>query len=131
MATRTEVTVPVISRNNRDLPATQATLNQVVWDKADRTRNALRTLGMWLIATFAAVFIPLLHWVLVPGLFIAAFVLGMDKFGETVRNEGGKGECPKCHQTFSVQASKWREKQTENCEACHDDLEIELGVAPA
>lgn len=129
MATRTEVKVPVYSRNNRDLAPTSATLKQVAWDKPDRTRNALRTLGIWLLACFVSVFIPILHWILVPALLVAAFVLAMDKFGETLRNEGGSGECPKCHGTFHIQASKWREKQTENCDQCHDDLELQLGHA--
>lgn len=128
MATREQVTVPVASRNDRELPETKAVLTQVVWDKSDRTRNSVRTLGMGLLATFIAVFIPILHWFLVPALLVGSFIFSMEKFGETRRNEGGKGECPKCHQPFTAQAAKWGDKQTEICDHCHEDLELRLSA---
>ncbi len=124
MATRSEATMTIHSRDNRELPPTQGKIIRVIWDKAERTRNALRTLGTWLTFTFAAVFIPILHWVLVPTLFVASFVLALDKLNETMRSEGGTGECPKCHQTFKVQASKWATRVTNNCDHCHEDLEL-------
>jgi hypothetical protein len=124
MATRTEIKVSVQSRDNRELTATSATITKVEWDKTERTKNAFRTFGLLIAFTFASIFIPILHFVLVPTLFIASFVFGMDKYGEKVRSEGGTGECPKCHEQFKVQASKWGVKITNNCEHCHEDLEM-------
>ena len=126
MATRTEIKLLVQSRDHRDLPTTHASITKVVWDSPERTKNALRTLGMMLTFTFLSIFIPLLHFILVPTLFIASFVLAMDKFGEKVRNEGGTGECPKCHQTFKVQPSKWGTRITNVCDHCPEDLEMIL-----
>ena len=126
MATRSEIKLTVQSRDNRDLPVTQATITKVEWDKPERMKNAFRTLGMMLAFTFAAIFIPILHFFLVPVLFIASFVLAMDKFGEKTRNEGGTGECPKCHQTFKVQPSKWGTRITNSCDSCPEELEMIL-----
>ena len=126
MAIRIKIKMVVHSRNNRDLPPTQGSLTQVTWDKVERTRNAFRTLGLWLVFTFIAIFIPILHWVLVPGLLITSFVLALDKMNEVSRNEGGTGECPKCHQTFTVQTSNWTGRTTENCDHCHEDLELTI-----
>ena len=124
MAVRSETSIQVQSRDHRELPKTKATLVVVTWDKPERMQNALRTFGMWFAFTFAAVFIPLVHWVLVPTLLITSFVLAIDKLKETVRNEGGQGECPKCHQVFEVQASKWSDRLTDTCAHCHEDLEL-------
>jgi len=126
MATRTEIKVSVQSRDNRELPSTESKIIKVEWDKPERTRNALRTFGLLITFTFASVFIPILHFVLVPTLFITSFVLAMDKMGEKMRSEGGKGECPKCHKEFNVQPSKWGVKITNNCDHCHEDLEMVL-----
>ena len=39
------------------------------------------------------------------------------------------GECPKCHQYFKVQPSKWVPRITNNCDHCHEDLEMLLPVS--
>lgn len=126
MATRSEIRISVQSRDNRELTHTEAKITKVEWDQTERTRNAIRVFGFLIAGTFVSIFIPILHFVLVPTLFIASFVLGMDKYGEKTRNEGGKGECPKCHREFTVQPSKWTERITNNCEHCHEDLEMNL-----
>lgn len=129
MATRTEISLLVKSRDNRDLAPTHATVTKVEWDKTERTKNALRTFGIMFAFTFASVFVPILHFVLVPSLFIASFVLAMDKMGEKVRSEGGTGECPKCQQMFKVQPSKWGIRITNCCDHCPEELEMVLPTA--
>jgi len=126
MATRTEIKLSVQSRDNRELPPTQATVTKVEWDKPERMKNALRTLGMMLVFTFVSIFIPILHFILVPALLIGSFVLAMDKMGETSRSEGGSGECPKCHQVFKIQPSKWGTRIVNQCDHCPDELEMIL-----
>jgi hypothetical protein len=129
MAIRIEIPALIHSRNNRDLPATQGSITRVTWDKPEQTKNALRTLGMWLGACFCSVFVPFAHWILVPSLFITAFVMAMDKLGEHMRSEGGSGECPKCHQSFVIEKGKWNTRLTDTCGNCHEDLEINLQIA--
>jgi len=126
MATRTEIKISVQSRDNREIPNTSATVIKVEWDKTERTKNAARLFLIMIASTFVSIFIPILHFILVPSLFIASFVFALDKMSEKFRNEGGKGECPKCHQEFAVQPSKWGIRITNNCNHCHEDLEMFL-----
>ena len=124
--THLEIPVSVQSRNNRDLPPTTGSISQVNYDKVDRSKNALKTLGIGLTLAFVCIFIPILHFFLVPTLFIGAFVMALEKTREDKRNEGGAGECPKCHSTFSIQKSKWSERLVDVCGSCHDDLEMHV-----
>jgi hypothetical protein len=126
MATLIDTPVLITSRNNHDLLATPGTIVKVVFDQKDRTKNAVKMFWMLLAATFCAVFVPILHFVLVPSLFIATFVVTMSKYGEKSRNTGGHGECPKCHQTFVIEKSGYNDRLTDTCDHCHDDLEIKV-----
>jgi hypothetical protein len=126
MSTCTEITIPVASRDNRELPMTIATITKIHFNKKERTQNALKTFGFLMTLAFVTIFVPILHFVLVPAFFLASFIFGMDKLGEKFRNAGGKGECPKCHEQFTVQGSKWVTRITNNCDHCHEDLEMTL-----
>ena len=129
MATRANIPAVIVSRNNRDLPSTAGSVTEVTWTRTDQTRNALRTLGMWIAFCFCSIFVPIAHYFLVPTLFITAFVLALDKLGEKNRSEGGSGICPKCHQEFVIEKSKWNMRLTDTCGSCHEDLEINLQTA--
>ena len=131
MATRKQVEMVVTSRDNRELPKTRGTVTQVFWDKAERSKNAVRTLGTFLLATFVSIFIPILHWILVPGLLVTSFVLALDKLNETERSEGGTAECPKCHKEFAVQGSKGLARISNNCQHCGEDLELTQAIPSA
>jgi hypothetical protein len=120
------IAVTIHSRNNRDLPETRGNISRINWDAADRSKNAVKTVGIGLGATFACVFVPILHFVLVPALFIATFVVAIDKSREHQRNAGGVGECPKCHKEFVIEKSAWKERLTDTCGNCHDDIEINV-----
>ena len=126
MATRTEIKISVQSRDNRELPPTSAKVTKVDWDKSERTSNAIKKFGFLIGLTFASIFVHLLHFILVPAFLISSFVFGYDKLKEISSNEGGKGECPKCHLEFNVQPSKWGIRITNNCDHCHEDLEMYL-----
>lgn len=126
MATRTEIPVKVQSRDNRSLPETTAILNKVEWIRSERLKNAIKTFGLLFLFAFLSIFVPILHFFLVPALFISSFVFGIEKWQETVRNGGGEGECPKCHGVFRVQSSRWKERITNHCDHCHEDLEIRI-----
>jgi hypothetical protein len=129
MATRTEIPVSLIARNYRDLPATPGTITKVEFDKKERTQNAIKTFGILIALTFCAIFVPIAHFFLVPVLLIASFVIALDKLNEAARSEGGSGECPRCHQPVKIVPSKFSERLTDTCGACHEDVEI--NVAPS
>ena len=120
------IPVSIYSRNNRELKETHGEITRINWDKTDRTKNAIKAFGMWLGLTFACIFVPILHFFLVPTLFITSFVLALEKLREEQRNAGGSGECPSCHKAFRIEKSKWQTRMTDTCDECHDDFEIKV-----
>ncbi len=129
MSVNHEYIILVSSRDNRELTPTNATITRIDFDKSERIKNALKTFGFLITMAFISIFVPILHFVLVPAFFLGSFIFAMDKFGEKTRNKGGQGECPKCHQHFKVQPSKWVPRITNNCDHCHEDLEMLLPVS--
>jgi hypothetical protein len=78
------------------------TLHVQVFSDRERWLRALRMLGiMWGLAVLT-VFIPIAHFVLVPGFLIAGPVMAVLRYraGESV--EGATGECPTCGQPVTV-----------------------------
>lgn len=124
MPQTTSISVQVHSRNHRDSSPTSGSINQETYNRQDQVRNALKTLGVGLAITFCTVFIPIMHFILTPTFFIGSFVFAMGKLSEKAQNLGGQGECPSCHQSFVIEKSKWKDRFTDTCNHCHDDLEI-------
>jgi hypothetical protein len=122
-----DVAVSIQSRSNRDLPSTSGTISEVSFSQIERSKNALKLFGIGIGATFISVFIPILHFILVPSFLMATFYLSLARLREEKRNAGGSGECPKCHKNFEIQKSKWDSRFVDVCGSCHDDLEIQLG----
>ncbi len=126
MATRTSFKVTIESRDNRSLTKTFGELTRLEWNAQEKLRNAARIFLILLGAMVVSIFIPMLHFILVPTLLIASFVVALDKLKEAARNDGGSAECPKCHATFVIQKSKWSDKFHDTCNHCREDLEIHL-----
>jgi hypothetical protein len=124
MATLLEFPVKIRSRNQRDLEPTAGTLNRVEFDAKDRTRNSLKTIGLFLALASGAVLIPFWHFILAPTFFILAWVMGIEKYSEKSINAGGEGTCPLCKKPFKIGKSAWKETMTDTCESCFQELEI-------
>ena len=104
-------------------------MTRIEFDRKDRGRNSVKTIGLFLALAAGAVLIPFWHFILVPSLFILAWVMGMEKFRETCINAGGSGACPHCGKPFKIGKSSWKEKMTDTCESCFQELEITLQTA--
>jgi hypothetical protein len=124
MPASTPFTVRILSRNQRDLPSTLGTLDQLNFDRQDRLKNAARTTLMWIAIAFGSALVPFWHYFLVPGFFMTAWVLGLEKMSEKSRNGGGTGECPQCKHSFRIEKSKWNDRMTDTCEKCFCELEL-------
>ncbi len=126
MAIKTEIPVEIRSRNDHNLVPTQGLIVQMEWTPAERLRNALKTFGIMFGLACFAVLAPLIHYFLVPSLLIASFVLAFDKYGQLKFFVEGKGSCPKCGSSILFEKSKFKERLTDSCANCHDDVEILL-----
>lgn len=102
-----------------------ARLHTTLYDSSDRIRRALGRLALlWAIAG-VSVFIPLAHFVLVPGFLIAGPVVAMMVYRTEQARERTDGRCPVCEEEISIkmEASDEIPKWT-YCPACNAALQI-------
>jgi hypothetical protein len=99
-----ETPTPAGAPAGRDVRATftfhdrtsEATARVLDHAKRDRVRRALLGLAACWGAAVAAVFLPVLHFVLVPALLIAGPLLAFARLGERRTITGITGPCPAC-----------------------------------
>ena len=89
------------------------------FDRAERIARAGKGLAMAWGAALVSVFIPVAHFLLVPGFFLAGLLV----FGKRMRRRAVvdtvRGACPDCNheQTFDV-SSNWRLPMHLTCANC-------------
>jgi hypothetical protein len=99
---------------------------------AGRLGRALGVLAACWIAALVAVFIPVAHFVLVPGLAVTGVVWATRELRRRVRVLRAAGECPRCrrHQTF-VPAGSAGDQLALDCPACLTRLHATVKASPA
>ena len=95
-------------------------------DRRARIARALRTLAACWGLAIAAVFVPVLHFVLVPSLLVAGPLLSLQKLGEAQSMLSAAGACPACGapQEFPL-ARPWRARVSLRCTACGRAIALE------
>lgn len=100
-------------------PDTHATLHERVWTRAQRLQRSAKALGLTWAAAVAAVFLPVLHFVLVPALLIAGPVAAYARYREERTLLGYEGVCPACGAALEERrALPSREEVALRCDAC-------------
>ena len=96
-----------------------------------RAIRAVKTLGACWGLALVAVFLPLLHWVLVPGLLVLGPALAYARLHEADTLTRAEGHCPACAatQVFTL-GQRWRERTVLRCEACGRRIELALPAKP-
>ena len=98
---------------------TAATLHEQVWTKAQRLQRSAKALGLTWAAAVAAVFLPVLHFVLVPALLIAGPVAAYARYREERTLLGYEGVCPACGAALEERrALPSREEVPLRCDGC-------------
>jgi hypothetical protein len=95
------------------------------WNKRERLVRALKSGGLCWIAALVSIFIPLLHFILVPGFLIAGPILVYFIFGQENRVLGGEGVCPFCHAPLILASATLNFPISDLCTDCHNSLKIE------
>lgn len=94
------------------------------WSQKDRTRRALK---FWLScwgASIVCIAFPLVHFVLVPGFFLAGPALAFWIYAQQSVIRGGSGPCPYCAATVAIARGPEAFPLTDLCTACHRELKI-------
>lgn len=96
------------------------------WSPEEQKKRALKGLGvMWGLA-IASIFLPLVHFLLVPGFLISGPIVYFWLKKQTGRIIGITAGCPRCRFKVSVNEANlvWPLRMT--CKSCFEPLRIEL-----
>jgi hypothetical protein len=99
-------------------------------DPATRGRRALKALAMLWGLALLTVLVPIAHFVLVPGFFVAGIVVGLRKLREPATVTGVSGLCPKCGEERTFEADgKLTATSKVTCPVCHNQPELTIDPA--
>jgi len=101
-------------------------------DRRARTVRAAKTLGACWGLAVAAVFLPVLHFVLVPLLLVLGPALSWSRLHEAHTLIDAQGRCPGCGEPLALKlGTRWRERTLLRCERCGRGLELRLPPEPS
>lgn len=108
-------------------PDQPATLRVILRDAGQRTRRAVLTwLAGWGLAVLA-VFLPVLHFILVPLLLIGGPLLALQRLGERVSVIDVRGICPGCGVAQEQPLKSGARPRLEfRCESCRRAIGVVL-----
>lgn len=112
----------------RDVSVAVVTLRRL--SRRDRALAVARTWAVCWLAAVAAVFLPVVHFVLVPALAIGGPLYAMTKRHEHVTMLGAAGACPACGAAVEhAQKRRARASVALRCDACGRALELAIDEA--
>ena len=94
------------------------------WSPRVRLLRALKFLGICWGAMVVAVFVPILHFILVPALFIAGPIVAAVIYQQPSVVLGGFGACPYCGQEMQIVRSRDRWPLDDLCDHCRRKVTI-------
>lgn len=123
-----QVPVRVIYQDNASSTG-QVTIRD--WEAGQRVRRAAKFSASCVGLALPAVFIPIAHFVLVPGLLIAAIVGFFLISNQQSVVLGGEASCPKCKARLPIARGPNRWPLTDLCTSCQRNVTIERLDNPA
>src|SRR5215813_14204789 len=109
-----------------DQPARPATIDVIRYDHHQRVvRAVLALLACWGMAALA-ILIPVLHFLLVPSLFLAGPFFAYRRLHEEATVTRLRGTCPACGKTIEHTSKEaWKPLLRLDCEHCHRRVVLE------
>jgi hypothetical protein len=112
-----------------DQPACPATIEIIAHDRHQRlVRAVLALLACWGLAALA-VLIPVLHFLLVPALFLAGPFFAYRRLHEQATVTRIRGTCPACQKLIDHTGREpWKALLRLDCEHCHRRVVLEGSI---
>ena len=96
------------------------------WIRAERLKRSLKFLGYsWLFAVLS-VFLPIAHFILVPGFLLAGPIAAYFVYHQESVVLGGESLCPKCGKSFAIVRGPNKWPWEDYCSGCQAPFKIEL-----
>ena len=106
---------------------TPATVRLESFDRAGRTRRAALGLAQSWGVAIVSVFIPVAHFFLVPGFFIAGIVIAIRRLRMETIVRGARGACPDCGMEQLLDLpTRWDPPLDVDCRHCHRRMQLTL-----
>ncbi len=110
---------------NNDGKATVGQMQTTWFDQGDRLKRALQRLGFFWLLAGVTLFIPIAHFVLVPGFLIAGPVISYLTYQMCWMRDHINGYCPTCNEQITIKLeSKDELPKWTYCPACNTPLHI-------
>jgi len=104
---------------------TEARLEIRVFDGPGRLRRALAGLATWWGAAAISIFIPVAHFVLVPGFALFGLFVFVQRLRTTAVVTAARGACPDCRTEQDLDVlGPWTSGRGVSCRHCHRSLRI-------
>jgi hypothetical protein len=120
------VEVLLVSSNDRQSTGRVQVLS---WSPPERTRRALKTLGICWGAAIISIMFPVVHFVLVPGFFLGGPIAAFFIWAQESKILGGDCACPSCSSRLQVTKARPRWPISDVCPKCHEAIRIAPRVA--
>lgn len=88
------------------------------WDDGERSTRALVRLGVFWFLAVATIAVPMLHFCLVPGLFVVGPIAAWLAYRQRSAVLGGAGWCPHCSQPVVIDKHPDEWPMQARCDAC-------------
>jgi hypothetical protein len=113
----------VLARGTSGEP-TRAKIAIETFSQQARMMRAVKTGALFWGIAIACVFVPILHFFLVPTFLILGPVLGVIAYKKEAKILSGTVECPSCHAQFEPPAGPVKWPQKEICNKCRSQVTL-------
>ncbi len=93
------------------------------YDEKERSRRILKYGGGCFAAAIFSIFLPILHFILVPGFLIASVAMVVVN-SRPSNIEAAKAKCPECDVDFVISKGKPEFPMDDVCASCHHKITI-------
>ncbi|MGE0528457.1 MAG: hypothetical protein AB7G93_19800 [Bdellovibrionales bacterium] len=90
----------------------------------ERLLRAGKMLGLLWLVMFFTVFVPILHFVLVPLFFVLGLVFAFTSWMETGEVISGEITCPNCQKLMELSRESEQWPKTQRCTGCSFTLQV-------
>lgn len=111
-------TPPTIYLSTASSPPVLANVALTPLDSSARTKAALKSLALFWLLSVVSIALPIAHFVLVPGFFVAGIVFALGQYKRQWRLEAGNVACPECRQNISLKERAAKFPLSETCPNC-------------
>ena len=111
--------------NVMDDRRTSGHLEIKTYNPAEKTRTAIKNLGIWWGLSIVSILIPVFHFVLVPLFFFLGFFFARKGYNSEGKVLSGHTTCPHCGNEITVAKGDLNWPVTEICQGCARVVRIE------